>query len=60
MWLMGVETELDEDYDAVAPLMEALFRRQQLLIDSIERINEQFDKDLGYVILNLKMPWLTR
>ncbi|KAL2694823.1 hypothetical protein Neosp_001410 [[Neocosmospora] mangrovei] len=40
------ETELDDDYDAVAPLMEALFRRQQLLIDSIERINEEFDKEL--------------
>ncbi|RSM00468.1 hypothetical protein CDV31_011793 [Fusarium ambrosium] len=43
------ETELDEDYDALAPLMEALYRRQQLLLDSIERINEQFDKDLGLI-----------
>ncbi|KAH7243016.1 hypothetical protein B0J15DRAFT_92977 [Fusarium solani] len=41
------ETELDEYYDTLAPLMEALFRRQQLLLDSIERINEQFETDLG-------------
>ncbi|RSL47210.1 hypothetical protein CEP54_013522 [Fusarium duplospermum] len=44
-----LETELDEDYDALAPLMEALYRRQQLLVDSIEQINEQFDKDLGLI-----------
>jgi hypothetical protein len=44
---MGTETELDEYYDTLAPLMEALFRRQQLLLDSIERINEQFETDLG-------------
>ncbi|EEU37779.1 uncharacterized protein NECHADRAFT_102212 [Fusarium vanettenii 77-13-4] len=41
------ETGLDDDYDTLAPLMESLFRRQQLLLDSIERINEQFETDLG-------------
>ncbi|RTE79247.1 hypothetical protein BHE90_006271 [Fusarium euwallaceae] len=41
------DTELDEEYDTLAPLMEALFRRQQLLLGSIEQINEQFETDLG-------------
>ncbi|RSM10793.1 hypothetical protein CEP52_003372 [Fusarium oligoseptatum] len=43
------DTELDEEYDTLAPLMEALFRRQQLLLGSIEQINEQFETDLGLV-----------
>ncbi|KAM0427908.1 hypothetical protein ACHAPT_007367 [Fusarium lateritium] len=43
------ETGLDEDYDTLAPLMESLFRRQQLLLDSIERVNEQFETDLELV-----------
>ncbi|KAJ4218572.1 hypothetical protein NW759_008465 [Fusarium solani] len=41
------ETGLDDDYDTFAPLMESLLRRQQLILDSIERINEQFETDLG-------------
>ncbi|KAJ4171103.1 hypothetical protein NW754_007247 [Fusarium falciforme] len=39
--------QFDDDYDTLGPLMEALFRRQQLLLDSIERANEQFETDLG-------------
>ena len=44
---MDAETGLDDDYDTLAPLMESLFRRQQLILDSIERVNEQFETDLG-------------
>lgn len=42
----GLEKELDPGDDAVVALTQTLMRRQQLLLDAIERVNEEFNNDL--------------